>query len=65
MAGCKCRFCQTRLLTQNAYKVSNDKKVFYFCNEEHYGYFLAKMKELEMKKEEEKAAKKILAAKAK
>lgn len=59
MAGCKCRYCQEKLLTQNAYKIIDKKKNAYFCNEEHYNMFLADA----MRKKEEENAQKLLAAK--
>lgn len=63
MPGCKCRFCQTRLLTQNAYKVITRGNKFYFCNEEHYQCFLVQIEEINRQKNEEKASKKMLADK--
>lgn len=61
MAGCKCRFCQASLLTQNACKAMVKKQTMYFCDEEHYSLYL---KDLEIK-EQEKQVMKELAAKRK
>lgn len=49
---CKCRYCQTNLNTQEAYKITENNKVAYFCNEEHYNYFIEKEKREKLNKEE-------------
>ena len=51
MAACKCKYCQTRLTTNNAYKTTVKDKVAYFCNEEHHKFYLNET-ELEGKKKE-------------
>lgn len=56
MAACKCRYCQSNLLTGNAYKVEKNKKRAYFCNEEHYKLFDAIEED---RKQKEKLAKQL------
>lgn len=51
MAACKCKYCQTRLTTNNAYKTTIKNKVAYFCDEEHYKDFV-KATEEEVKQKE-------------
>ena len=60
MAGCKCRYCQASLLTQNACKATIKNKTAYFCNEEHHSSYLKKIEEEEKEKEIAKEAKKAL-----
>lgn len=40
MAAAKCRCCQKKLTTNNAYKTTINNKSAYFCNEEHYKQFV-------------------------
>lgn len=65
MAGCKCRFCQARLTTDNACKQTIKKQIAYFCNEEHYSSYLADIEQKELVKKEEKRIKKELYEKIK
>ena len=59
MAGCKCRYCQNKLLTNIAYKVTEKKQVMYFCDEKHYELYNEKVandnavKEAKKQKEKE------------
>lgn len=50
MATCKCKFCGTRSTTTVAYKTEINKKIAYFCDENHYNKFLQKAKEEEQDK---------------
>ena len=61
MAACKCRYCQVNLMTSDAYKIEENKKKAYFCNEEHYKMYSDMEKEKEEKKRQEQEYKRKLA----
>ena len=48
---CKCRYCQTNITTDIAHLAYIKNKKAYFCNEEHYNYFI-KVAEVEAKNKE-------------
>ena len=50
---CKCRYCQTSLTTDTAYRIESKNKKAYFCNQDHYEEYI--------KQEEENAVKKVKA----
>ena len=50
---CKCRYCQTNLNTQTAYKTTINSKNAYFCNEEHYKKFVQEDENKKKKQEHE------------
>ena len=46
MPACKCRYCQTKIDTKDAYLVMNGKQKAYFCNEEHYHLLVSEKEEI-------------------
>lgn len=64
MAGCKCRYCQARLKTNDAYMETIKNLKAYFCNKEHYLSYLDVLEEERKAKEREMEIKKELAKKA-
>ena len=52
MPACKCRYCQTKIDTKDAYLVMNGKQKAYFCNEEHYHLLVSEKEEEKRRKAE-------------
>lgn len=50
----KCRYCQEKVTTNNAYKTEINKKSAYFCNEEHYQQYIVEEEKKQQQKEKEK-----------